>query len=206
MLLRVFDEEKQEFTVGHISDIIFSGEKPVYEITLADGKTLKCSRDHQLLTPEGWQRLEDAVGLVHQGNVAAMSKEAYVMTNGYIDGVVPWNKGLTGYKTNRVVTEAEQDVIRKARSGERSNFWKGGITADRVNIARWTREQAPKVHAKYDYTCQECLKRGGALHAHHVKPVATYPELARDFDNLIVKEFAFFRCPEVSVVPGREGG
>lgn len=185
MLLRVFDEQNQEFTVGHIEGILFSGEKPVFEIALANGKTLKCSRDHRLLTDTGWQRLEDAVGLVVRGATAGMTKNAYVMTNGYVESTAPWNKGVIGYKTSRVVTEAEKVKIRAARSGPRSNFWKGGVSSERANIGRWTREQAPKAHAKYDYTCQDCGKRGGKLHAHHVKSVVSHPELARDFHNLI---------------------
>jgi 5-methylcytosine-specific restriction endonuclease McrA len=34
-----------------------------------------------------------------------------------------------------------------------------------------------------DYTCQECGVRGGQLHAHHVKPWATHPDLRYDVDN-----------------------
>jgi thymidylate synthase (FAD) len=184
MLLRVYDEQRGEFTTGRICDVIASGVKQVFEIGLADGKKLKCSKDHRLLTTEGWQRLEDAIGLVVVGNTAGMNRKAYVLTNGYAADHVPWNKGVTGYKTKRVVTEEEKAIIREARSGPRSNFWKGGVTPERQNIARWTREQAPKVHAKHDYTCQDCGNRGGVLHAHHVKSVVEHPESARDFDNL----------------------
>lgn len=101
------------------------------------------------------------------------------------NGKPPWNKGKKGYKINKTITEKHKSAIREARSGEISNFWKGGISSDRANIARWTTEQAPKVHAKYDYTCQVCGKRGGNLHTHHVAPVALKPEFAYTFDNLI---------------------
>lgn len=101
------------------------------------------------------------------------------------NGKPPWNKGKKGYKTNKVVTEEHKQKIREARSGEQSNFWKGGVATDRAKIARWTTDQAPAVHRKYDYTCQICNKRGGNLHAHHVAPVALKPELAYEFDNLI---------------------
>jgi thymidylate synthase (FAD) len=185
MLLRVYDEQNEEFTIGHIGDVVQSGVKTVFEITLADGKRLKCSKDHLLLTTDGWRRLEDAVGLVVVGATAGMTRKASILTNGYVEGQTPWNKGVRGYKTSRVVTDAEKEVIRAARSGEKSNFWKGGTASDRAGIARWTREQAPRVHAASDYTCQDCGQRGSRLHAHHIKSVVEFPELAREFSNLV---------------------
>jgi len=102
-----------------------------------------------------------------------------------VNGKPPWNKGLKGYKINRIVTEEQKEKIRKARSGSKSNFWKGGVSSERQKIARWATQIAHKVHEKYDYTCQMCGKRGGKLHAHHIKPVVEHPELAYDFNNLI---------------------
>ena len=155
MLLRVYDEKNELFTIGHIADITSSGKKMVFEVTLENGKKVTCSKDHRLLTVDGWKRLEEC------------NKETELLCNGTYHS----EEGIA--------------AIRAARSGYKSNFWKGGITSDRANIGRWTREQAPKVHAKHDYTCQHCGIRGGKLHAHHIMPVVTYPERARDFDNLI---------------------
>jgi thymidylate synthase (FAD) len=98
---------------------------------------------------------------------------------------VPWNKGRRGYKTKLVVTDRHREAIRRARSGSKSNFWRGGVAGERASIARWTREQAAKVHAQYDYTCQQCGSVGGRLHAHHIRPVWLEPERARDIGNLI---------------------
>jgi len=44
------------------------------------------------------------------------------------------------FKRPRVYTEEHLRIIRAARSGERSNFWKGGVTPQRANIGRWTGE------------------------------------------------------------------
>jgi thymidylate synthase (FAD) len=74
--------------------------------------------------------------------------------------------------------------IREARSGPRSNFWKGGITPERASIGRWTKEQASRVHARCDYRCVLCGKQRD-LHAHHLDPVWHNPALARDVNNLI---------------------
>jgi thymidylate synthase (FAD) len=96
----------------------------------------------------------------------------------------PWNAGRRGYRINLVVTERHKEAIRRARSGTRSNFWRGGVTTDRASIGRWTTEQAPRVHARHDYTCRLCRRRGGALHAHHVIPVWVDEAKAREFENL----------------------
>ena len=75
-------------------------------------------------------------------------------------------------------------AVRHARSGERSNFWKGGVTEERANVGRWTREQAPRVHAQFEFRCVLCT---GTSHlcAHHVDPVWNNPGRAWEFENLI---------------------
>ena len=97
----------------------------------------------------------------------------------------PWNKGLHGYRTGMVVGERHREAIRRARSGPRSNFWRGGVTPRRASTARWTHEQAPRIHQRFGYTCQLCGHRGGRLHVHHAVPVWLNPARERDPDNLI---------------------
>ena len=102
--------------------------------------------------------------------------------------------------------------IRAARSGEKSNFWKGGVTSERASIARWTREQAARVHKRNHYKCVLC-GLNGELHAHHIDPVWHNPEAARDLDNLtslcaechrrlhaLDLEIEFLRCYEGGVL------
>ncbi len=97
----------------------------------------------------------------------------------------PWNVGKRYKFGPKPFSPELLAKVRKARSGATSNFWKGGVTPERKNIERWTTEQGPKVHAKFDYTCQQCGKRGGTLHSHHIIPVWYDETKARDFDNLV---------------------
>lgn len=63
--------------------------------------------------------------------------------------------------------------------------WKGGKTKqgtifrNRVPYKRWR----ASIFKRDNYTCQECGKRGGNLHAHHLKPFAEYPELRLVLEN-----------------------
>ncbi|WP_235610317.1 FAD-dependent thymidylate synthase [Deinococcus aerius] len=236
MRLRVLNEATGLFTTGHVAEVMYQGEQPVYRVTLADGKGLTMTAHHRVLTSRGWQTLGEAVGLEVQGNTATMSREAFLMVNGlevyrdrewmadqraqrksiqqmadeagcsyhtirkwlkvhglqfspeetrFPEGFRPWNKGKGGYRAPRVLTEEHRMAIRAARSGERSNFWKGGISSERANINRWTWEQSRRVHEKFHFTCQNCGERKPELHAHHVVPVWADRSLALKFDNLV---------------------
>lgn len=88
-------------------------------------------------------------------------------------GLIPWNKGLVGY-----------------HAGEKSHFWKGGITP--VNaIIRSSLEYKlwrEAVFKRDNWKCQECGIRSGkgvkvVLHAHHIKPFYLFPELRTAIDN-----------------------
>ncbi|HEY9750068.1 MAG TPA: FAD-dependent thymidylate synthase, partial [Allocoleopsis sp.] len=101
----------------------------------------------------------------------------------------PWNRGLRGaYRLQLTPEQRQQRRLRSqqlTRRGAQSNFWKGGVTQERVAIGAWTRTTAPQVHEKFNYICQRCGERGGQLHAHHLLPVYSHPEQAYNFDNLV---------------------
>ncbi len=70
------------------------------------------------------------------------------------------------------------------KSGENHYNWKGGLF-DHQKIYRsvewkvWRHD----VFERDDYVCQICFKRGGNLHAHHIRPKRDYPELTYDVNN-----------------------
>jgi thymidylate synthase ThyX len=61
--VRCYDEETLLAQRTRIVDVIESGVKPLIRITTASGKSLRCTVDHAVFTPEGWLKAgELAVG------------------------------------------------------------------------------------------------------------------------------------------------
>lgn len=78
----------------------------------------------------------------------------------------------------------------KTRKGENSPTWKGGITPEHLKIRNSKEYKAWRelVFNRDNHACQDCgakSKKGLAvyLHAHHISPFSTHPELRFDIDN-----------------------
>lgn len=70
--------------------------------------------------------------------------------------------------------------MQKLLVGPLSNNWKGGHSKrDGTKQSEWSKQ----ILKRDNYTCQECGKRGGDLHAHHIKEYIDYPELQWKLDN-----------------------
>lgn len=54
---RVLDEKTGLFTSGKLLDVTSSGKKECFAVTLEDGKTLTCTKDHRIWTESGWKTL-----------------------------------------------------------------------------------------------------------------------------------------------------
>ena len=65
------------------------------------------------------------------------------------------------------------------RFGKDNPNWKGGITQLQVGIRTsfLYRQWRSDIFTRDDFTCQKCNRRGGNLHAHHIKPFALIFEL-----------------------------
>ena len=128
-------------------------------------------------------------------------------------GFIPWNKGKTHTEITRKKisektrgrkqspeeikhraesrkgyrpSEATKRKVSEAFKGEKSHFWKGGITP--INsVIRSSLEYKlwrEAVFKRDNYTCIWCGdKRGGKLNADHIKPFALFPELRFALDN-----------------------
>jgi thymidylate synthase (FAD) len=61
--VKVYDEDSKTFKSVEIKEVFQTGVKPVYKVTLANGKNIKSTLDHKFLTKEGFKKLSDlAVG------------------------------------------------------------------------------------------------------------------------------------------------
>ncbi len=63
--------------------------------------------------------------------------------------------------------------------------WQGGISDKNRSIRSSAKylEWRRIILNRDNFTCTECMVVGGELHAHHIKPFATFPELRLDVDN-----------------------
>ncbi len=77
------------------------------------------------------------------------------------------------------------DKISKSKIGKLNAAWKGGITEEnkrfrsRLVKASWSK----KILKRDNYTCKDCNKKKRKLHAHHIRTVEKYPELANVINN-----------------------
>ena len=180
MRLRSCDEQTGEITHTKVADVWESGVKPVFQVTLENGYSLKMSKDHRCLTERGWLTLAEATGLRRsdRGGVTWRSDAPAFSVNGApayrdrewlsarraeglsIDEIAaragisyhsvrkylklyglsysPREKArLSGLaqrgqrrtsRARRAWTPEHLEIIRRARSGPASNFWKGGMS------------------------------------------------------------------------------
>lgn len=59
--VRCYKEDLGIFGLNRMRDIKFSGIKPVYRMTLSDGKSIKVTADHEICTPNGYVELQNLV-------------------------------------------------------------------------------------------------------------------------------------------------
>jgi predicted restriction endonuclease len=87
-------------------------------------------------------------------------------------------------------TKCSNEYCKPLRKGDKSHFWKGGLTPknkiirNSADFCNWRKE----VFERDNYTCQECGIYSGCgkrvyLEAHHIKSFASYPELRFDITN-----------------------
>lgn len=83
MFIRVYDEKTKLLTHAHIKDVFQTGVKPIFEIELFNGKKIKCTKEHKVLSKNGFVSLEEGCGLKLIGNKAIIeNKDFLIGTNG----------------------------------------------------------------------------------------------------------------------------
>lgn len=237
--VRVYDEGSKTFVRVGIKEVFQTGVKPLFRVTLANGKSIDSTKEHKFMTSSGWQTLEDAVGLTLVGNRAAFTKQVAFACNGvpaytsrewlsgakaesianggglswiadqagctthtirkwlaryglqFARGEVAsytrvWNKGLRGYSLPKHSMETILKMRASAKKGAASNLWRGGASrSERLRIADWCAAHRAEFLKAANYRCADCGS-STRLELHHVKPVASHPELARVKENIQV--------------------
>src|SRR3990167_10153917 len=82
-------------------------------------------------------------------------------------GSVPHNKGKTHLQK------------------EKHPMWKGGVTSENTILRNSAKNQIWRntCFIRDKFTCQDCGKRGGNLHVHHIKEWSKFPKLRFNLDN-----------------------
>ena len=96
----------------------------------------------------------------------------------------PNRKPLTDEQRKRV-SDSHRGLKYPSRSGENHHFWRGGITPENEKWRKSAeyRNWRLSVFERDAYTCLDCHKQGGYLHAHHKEKFSDYPELRFDSQN-----------------------
>ena len=84
-------------------------------------------------------------------------------------------------ESRRKISEAKKKLVVEGKH----NFWKGGVSTENQKARKnmQYRLWRTAVYLRDDFVCQMCGQRGGKLHADHIKPFSTYPELRYAIDN-----------------------
>ena len=83
MKLRQVNEESRELQHTRVVDVYRNGRKPVFRMTLADGKRIEATSDHRFLFAEGWNTLTRATGLREQSGRAVWNAGDHFL---YVNG------------------------------------------------------------------------------------------------------------------------
>ena len=92
-----------------------------------------------------------------------------------------WGK----HRKQAVRTPEWNRKIGDSQRGSKGSNWKGGVTPINRIIRHSSsfRLWREAVFKRDNWTCQECRRRGGELHPHHIKPFAFFPELRFAINN-----------------------
>ncbi|HEX6986868.1 MAG TPA: FAD-dependent thymidylate synthase, partial [Planctomycetaceae bacterium] len=84
MRLRQADEGTLLIRHTRVVDVFRNGPRPVFRMTLADGKQIECTADHRFFFAEGWRSLREATGLTERNGLAVWTAGDHFL---YVNGV-----------------------------------------------------------------------------------------------------------------------
>ena len=79
----------------------------------------------------------------------------------------------------------ERNTPPPVRYGSEASGWKGGVSTENEKARRSPqfKEWRIGIFERDNYTCQDCNKRGGRLHPHHIKSFSEYKEERVKLEN-----------------------
>lgn len=104
MKIRQLDEDTGLISHSTVKNCIYSDIKEVYTLSLENGDTLNCSRDHRILTEQGWKTLKE------------VSLDDYIITQqfGTVDKVDKYeHKKINGRWISQFVREHKHIIIER---------------------------------------------------------------------------------------------
>ena len=178
-------------THTNVTDIWSNGVKPVYEVTIDDGRKIKMTLDHNIKTERGWSSLAVAANIKLTGSDVESFDNVKIATNGvsivtdkdwlnsqYDAGLsnqeIADIAGISVQEFSRIrshqrTIDQMKTLLTRLRSDEGSNFWKGGICDnDTKKIVKRLR----KLKQEAIRRTPRCLLTGSTenLEIHHLTP------------------------------------
>lgn len=94
-------------------------------------------------------------------------------------------KKISLARTGMKFTKEHRKNIGLTHSGDKSHFWKGGITPKNIRIRMSTKhkEWSKLVMIRDNFTCQKYKTKGGNLVAHHIVNFSSNPKFRFKIDN-----------------------
>jgi len=157
MQLRQLDEETQRIGHTHLVGITQSGVRPVFRMTLDDGKTIECTADHRFLFSDGWATLAEKTGLREVNSLAVWDEGDHLVN---VNGAELFRPAL--YQDRAWL---EQEYVRAGRPA-RELAEVCGVVTETINL--WIRrfgfpvrpEAQHRFRAGNDYSNLRTSRRG----------------------------------------------
>ena len=135
MKLRQVNEDSLELRHTRVVDVYRNGRKPVFRMTLADGKQIEATSDHRFLFADGWNTLGHGTGLRQQAGRAVWHEGDSFL---YVNGAAEERPSL--YR-DRVVVGKELEYVGRLGGGAVKTEWvpRERVAWNRLDSARLVR-------------------------------------------------------------------
>lgn len=149
-LVKTFDEVTETFRSKEVTNKKLTGIKEVYEYLYSDGKTLKATTNHPVLTSKGWLDIDKATEVIsHTGEVIRLVSKTYLGSKEVYNLTVEDDHN---YIANGIITHNCDDIPEKAMisimgiklDNADVEIWKSGTPKGEMNLYKAEQESTTK--------------------------------------------------------------